>query len=70
MSKQKIGGVALIIFGIIVLLYVKIFPSFITFFRGNIWKIVLIFMGILFVLLGVLNPLSALLQSIWNRYPS
>ena len=31
MSKQKIGGVALMIFGIIVLLYVKIFPSFITF---------------------------------------
>jgi hypothetical protein len=54
MSKQKIGGVALMIFGIIVLLYVKIFPSFITFFRGNIWKIALIFMGILFVLLGVL----------------
>ena len=43
------------IFGIIVLLYVKIFPSFITFFRGNIWKIALIFMGILFVLLGVFN---------------
>ena len=55
MSKQKIGGVALMIFGIIVLLYVKIFPSFITFFRGNIWKIALIFMGILFVLLGVFN---------------
>ena len=54
MSKQKIGGVALMIFGIIVLRYVKIFPSFITFFRGNIWKIALIFMGILFVLLGVL----------------
>ena len=53
MSKQKIGGVALMIFGIIVLLYVKIFPSFITFFRGNIWKIA--FMGILFVLLGVFN---------------
>ena len=45
----------LMIFGIIVLLYVKIFPSFITFFRGNIWKIALIFMGILFVLLGVFN---------------
>lgn len=55
MSKQKIGGVALMIFGIIVLLYVKIFPSFITFFSGNIWKIALIFMGILFVLLGVFN---------------
>ena len=55
MSKQKIGGVALMIFGIIVLLYVKIFPSFITFFRGNICKIALIFMGILFVLLGVFN---------------
>ena len=55
MSKQKTGGIALIIFGIIVLLYVKIFPSFITFFEGNIWKIALIFMGILFMLLGVLN---------------
>lgn len=55
MSKQKIGGVALIIFGIIVLLYVKICSSFITFFRGNIWKIAFIFMGILFIFLGVLN---------------
>lgn len=38
-KKQKIGGIALILFGAAVLLFVKILPAFTEFFRGYIWKI-------------------------------
>lgn len=55
MKKQKIGGLALIIFGIIILVYSKFLPSFVTFFRGNLWKFSLIFMGIVFIFFGILN---------------
>lgn len=57
MKKQRLGGIALIIFGFIVLLLSIFTSNFITKLKGYLWRISLNIMGILFIIFGIMNLL-------------
>ncbi len=57
MKKQRIGGITLIIFGLIILLYSIFVSDFITTLKGILWRISLGFFGVLFIVFGVMNLL-------------
>lgn len=55
MKKQQIGGITLILFGLITILFSIFVSDFITTLRGYLWRISLCFLGVLFTIFGVMN---------------